>query len=461
MEKDNKRVSSGKINQLSGVLLAMVILLTITVPVLASQSDADIQKLYKGEKAFGHISELINLGPRIAGGEAEKTAAEYIASKMISYGLNVTTQEFPILYFEDKGSTLQVVNGETLNPNTLGYSPPGEYIEKYIIDCGLGYPEDIPAEALGNICLIQRGSKAPPQSTGYFWFKTQNAASAGALAAIIYNNGPGNFFGTLTFVTDIPAVAISGEEGGYLINLLETGLVKIDLKVDTLAEDRTSQNVIGTLEGIDPEQGIVYMGGHYDSVSAGPGANDDASGVGAMLEAARVLSTEGHRTKATLKFLAFGSEETGLDGSYNYVDENSEEISSKGIGMINLDMIGVGDTSLIGNIDWSNSNLTNFTRIKASNMNLTWAPFTASSNSDHTYFEAAGVPAVFINQYPDPYYHTYQDTIDKINPVNLEGNGELATASMYDWAKNPVHREKKAIHLEKVQVYHDKVLLDK
>jgi aminopeptidase YwaD len=138
-----------------------------------------------------------------------------------------------------------------------------------------------------------------------------------------------------------------------------------------------------------------------------------------------------------------------------------KKISSKGIGMINLDMIGVGDTHLIGNIGLSSSSLTNYIREKASAMNLNWQPFTAESNSDHTYFEAAGVPAVFIYQSSDPWYHTSEDTIDKINVVNLEQNGELATTSMYDWAKNPAHREKKAIHLEKVHVYHDKVYAGK
>jgi aminopeptidase YwaD len=380
---------------------------------------------------------------------AEKRAAEYIASEMVSYGLTAKIQEFPILYFEDRGSTLQVVNGPLLNPNTMSYSPPGEFTAE-IAYCGLGYPENFSVcGASGKIALIQRGQL-------FFWQKVQNAANASALAAIIYNNQPGNFFGTLTFITDIPAVSISDTEGESILKLLETGPVTVHLKVDTSSEDRTSQNVVGT-KGIDPEQGIVYIGGHYDSVSAGQGANDDASGVGAMLEAARLLSTEGHRTKATLNFIAFGSEETGLDGSFNYIDANREDVSSIGIGMINLDMIGVGDTCLIGNIGLSSSNLTNYTREKATAMNLNWEPFTAGSNSDHTYFEAADVPAVLIYQSPYPWYHTSEDTIDKIDTVKLEENGELATATMYDWAKNPERRAKKAIHLKKVYVHHDTV----
>jgi len=302
----------------------------------------------------------------------------------------------------------------------------------------------------GKIALIQRGEL-------YFSVKTQNAADAGALAAIIFNHSPGNFFGTLGSIADIPAVSISLEEGTMLLDLLAGGPVTVYLDVDTVAYESASQNVIGTLEGLQPDQGIVYIGGHYDSVSAGPGANDDASGVAATLEAARVLSTKGHRTKATLKFIAFGSEETGLDGSYWYVVENEEEVTNMGLGMINLDMIGVGDTLLLGNIGWADPDLRDYTREKAAAWGLTWGPFTAGTNSDHTYFEMVGVPVVFLHQSPDPYYHTSEDTPDKIDVTKLEENGELATAAMYDWAKNPALRAKKAAKLERVHVYKDKV----
>ena len=440
--------------QLISVLVAVGLILAILVPtVLAEYTNEDIKALYQGDKAFAQIEALVGFGPRIAGGDVEKAAAAYIAAEMESYGLDVEIQEFPMIYFEDYGSTLEVVDGPVLDPITMLYSPSGEFTAE-IVDCGLGYPEDFPAEVAGNIALIQRGEL-------YFWEKTQNAAAADALAAIIYNNEPGSLFGSLTFITDIPAVGITQDEGATLLDLLAAGPVTVYLKVETFAEPRISQNVIGTLEGLEPDQGIVYIGGHYDSVSVAVGANDDASGVAATLEAARVLGTKGHRTKATLKFIAFGSEETGLDGSYWYVVANLDEVTAKGIGMINLDMIGVGDTLLIGNIGeqtgWATSELRDFTREKAEAWGLIWEPFWAGTNSDHTYFEYFGVTSVFLHQFPDPWYHTPEDTPDKIDVTKLEENGELAAATLYDWAKNPALRAKKAVEVEKVHVYHDKV----
>jgi len=132
------------------------------------------------------------------------------------------------------------------------------------------------------------------------------------------------------------------------------------------------------------------------------------------------------------------------------------------VAMINLDMIGVGDTLLIGNIGWGGYALNDYTEAKAMAMGIdSWEPFVAGENSDHTYFEMVGCPATFLHQSPDPYYHTAEDTPDKINVNKLEENGELATAVMSDWAKNPALREKKAAKLEKVHVYHDKVLKTK
>ncbi len=417
--------------QIIAALILVSVTMTIVLHVVLTRPKAvDIQASYRGIEAHAHIAALTNFGPRVTGGPAEKAAAGYIAAQMANYGLDVDIQEFPVTYFEDLGSTLEAVGGMVLSSSTLHFSPSGEFTAE-IVACGLGYPVDFTLDVAGKIALIRRGEL-------FLWQKTQNAAAAGALATVIYNSEPGNFLATLTFTTDIPAVSVSLEDGTLLLELLAAAPVTVHLTVKTVTSDSASQNVIGTLEGTDPEQGIVYMGAHYDSVSAGLGANDDGSGVGAMLEAARVLSTEVDRPKATLKFIAFGAEETGLDGSEYYVAEHAEEVWTKGLGMINLDMIAVGDTLLIGNIGSAGSSLVDYARGKAAAMEIAWQPFTAEARSDHAAFEAVGVPAVFLHQAPDPWMHTAEDTLGKIDVVTLEMNGELATITMYDWAGAPL-----------------------
>ncbi|UCE95787.1 MAG: M20/M25/M40 family metallo-hydrolase [Candidatus Bathyarchaeota archaeon] len=394
--------------------------------VLTRPKSPDIQALYQGPEAFKHIEALTSFGPRVAGGPAEKAAADYIAGQMENYELIVEIEQFPVTYFEDLGATLEIIDGAALSPNILHFSPSGEFTAE-IVNCGLGFPEDCTPDVAGNIALIQRGELL-------FWQKTQNAAAAGAIAVVIYNSEPGNFMATLTFVTDIPAISVSLENGTLLLDLLEITSVTVHLNVETVISESTSQNIIGTLEGTDPDPSILYLGAHYDSVSVGLGANDDASGVAAMLEAARVLSTKVQQVKTTLKFIAFGAEETGLEGSENYVMKHEAEVRNKGLGMINLDMIAVGETLLIGSMGLAESSLVNYTSDKAAAMDIYWQPFAPEARGDHAPFETVGVPVVFLYQIHDPWYHTAEDTPDKIDIVTLEINGELATTVMYEWA---------------------------
>jgi aminopeptidase YwaD len=130
--------------------------------------------------------------------------------------------------------------------------------------------------------------------------------------------------------------------------------------------------------------------------------------------------------------------------------------------MINLDMIAVGDILLLGNVGLAPDDILNYTEDKADAMGLVWDPFTAGANSDHYYFEVVGCPVSFLAHSPDPWFHTPEDTPDKIQVDTLEENGGLATAVMYDWAKNPALRAKKAAKaLKKIHVYRDKVHKDK
>lgn len=92
-------------------------------------------------------------------------------------------------------------------------------------------------------------------------------------------------------------------------------------------------NVVAVKPGESRPNDIYILGAHYDSVQ-NPGADDNASGVAAILEAARVLSQ--YEFEATLVFIAFDAEEKGLYGSIHYVGEAAGENIC---GMVSLDMI--------------------------------------------------------------------------------------------------------------------------
>lgn len=100
-----------------------------------------------------------------------------------------------------------------------------------------------------------------------------------------------------------------------------------------------SSNVIAYKQGKSNKQ--IIVGAHYDSVSIGRGSDDNASGVGVLLEVAEVLKNI--PTPYSIVFIAFGAEETGLRGSSYYAENMSPEEVEKTVGMINMDSLAVGD----------------------------------------------------------------------------------------------------------------------
>ena len=104
-----------------------------------------------------------------------------------------------------------------------------------------------------------------------------------------------------------------------------------------------SSNVIAYKKGKSSKE--IIVGAHYDSVAAGKGSDDNASGVGVMLEAAEVLKHI--NTPYSIKFVAFGAEEVGLRGSNYYASQMTEEEITNTVGMINLDSLAVGDNMYV------------------------------------------------------------------------------------------------------------------
>jgi uncharacterized repeat protein (TIGR01451 family) len=189
-------------------------------------------------------------------------------------------------------------------------------------------------------------------------------------------------------------------------------------------------NVEGTLDGWGLESNTVYIVcAHYDSTSddprnAAPGADDNASGVAAVLEAARVLSQ--YRYQHTLRFVTFAGEEQGLYGSYYYVAEAYSAGTDIG-GAINLDMVAWdsnGDDVMeihAGYNDESHALGAVFLNANATyGVSLVSEYITSGStfSSDHARFWQQGYPAILvIEDFQDfnPYYHQTSDTLDKLD----------------------------------------------
>lgn len=125
------------------------------------------------------------------------------------------------------------------------------------------------------------------------------------------------------------------------------------------AEGRTVHNIEAEIRGQDLPGEIVVVGAHYDTVADSPGANDNASGVAALLVLARACAAE--RFRRTVRFVAFVNEEspffhTELMGSYRYAQRcrtNGDRVAA----MVNLETIGYyssapGTQSYVFPLNW-------------------------------------------------------------------------------------------------------------
>ncbi len=108
----------------------------------------------------------------------------------------------------------------------------------------------------------------------------------------------------------------------------------------------TQRNAVAVLQGTEANAGIIVIGAHYDSrtddlndaTAFAPGADDNGSGVAAVLEIARILSRKPQR--ATIIFVLFAAEEVGAQGSRAFVREYINPLNERNLVMINLDTIG-------------------------------------------------------------------------------------------------------------------------
>ena len=343
-------------------------------------------------------------------------AAKYIAERLKSYGYqaDIATFEFPT--FKDLGSKILVMDeGSEIVARALIYSPPAD-IKTPLVFAGLGREEDYDGlDVKGKVALLGRGRIT-------FKKKAEIAASHGAMGIIVFNNSSRPIRGaSLGKPGPIPAVIISRDEGEALKERLERGPLLIHLKVDTIQEVKRSANVVARWPGAE-EQSIV-IGAHYDSVPEGPGANDNASGISALLTIAEEIASTPLSRRTV--FVAFGAEEVGLHGSKDFVARAGLEKLKKMSAMINLDAVGVGRAIISGD-----DKLVNLAReIKGLDFKVSSPSGTSYTSSDHLPFHRAKVPTLFITSSPYREYHTPDDTI-KIIDIPLIENVARFTIEM-------------------------------
>jgi hypothetical protein len=203
-------------------------------------------------------------------------------------------------------------------------------------------------------------------------------------------------------------------------------------------------NIEATLVGVAHPESIVIACGHYDSYSSNtsqaPGADDDGTGVAAVLELARVMADA--RCRWSVKYLLFSGEEQWMKGSYHWVDSTAVPQGLAIAGVYNLDMFGY--TAHDSNLLYVTRNAASLPlAVLAESVNGWYGLGLATVNfldedcaGDNTPFWEHGYRAVFacedsewgIWNGSNPYYHTPYDTIGNLRVGQVQRTARLAAA---------------------------------
>ncbi len=205
----------------------------------------------------------------------------------------------------------------------------------------------------------------------------------------------------------------------------------------------TGSNVEATISGTGSDN-IYIICGHFDTVADGPGADDDGSGVAAVLAAAQVMKN--YEFYHTIRFVAFSGEEQGLIGSYHYVEDaynNNESIFA----VLNADMIGFAPLPSDGtqgkiyentNSEWIVAYTQAISQLYWDYVGIQLTPQGESWGSDHYSFWEFGYDAVFYHEENfNDYYHSANDTIVHMNLSYATRFTRLIVATLAEMALQP------------------------
>jgi len=217
------------------------------------------------------------------------------------------------------------------------------------------------------------------------------------------------------------------------------------------------KNVIGILPGTGSLAAqVVVLGAHYDHLGHGDhgyetssrdtaavkgiqnGADDNASGTVALIEAARSLAQRTAADRRTFVFVAFTAEELGTIGSVYYVEHPARPLESTDV-MLNFDMVGrlSGDSLTVGGTGSAEEMSAVLDRANVKyrlNLGRQADPWGAS---DHAVFYAKDIPVLHFYTQLHQDYHTSQDDWDKINMVGVADIAGFASDVAWDLATRP------------------------
>ena len=443
-----------------------------TPTAFSDQTLSDLKRVQKAvlsdDYAYQQLAHLTdNIGPRLSGSPQYDHATEYVAAEMRRLGLEVTLEKVMVPHWvrgEETGALVEfpgMARGTTqkIVLTALGDSTatPGEGITSDVVV--VDNIEELKAlgreKVAGKIVLVNLkfdrhlaemgfGLEAYGQAVRNRSECPNEASRLGAAAALIRSVGNQELriphTGETHFEKDvkpIPAAALTAEDADLMERLAKQGRIRMHLVLTPHKEaDHETVQVIGDLKGSEHPEQIVIVSGHLDSWDLGTGAIDDGAGVAAALETAKVLKQLNLKPKRTIRVIAWANEENGLMGGKTYGRDHANEMANH-YAAIEADLgaghpagfFFAGDASLA-------TLLAPLARILESSGSGVIRD-SAEAGADIIPVTVAGVPGfapIFDSRYYFNWHHTPADTLDKVDPKELNDVAAVCAVLSYGLA---------------------------
>ncbi|HMF93558.1 MAG TPA: M20/M25/M40 family metallo-hydrolase [Vicinamibacterales bacterium] len=407
-----------------------------------------------------YVRELTAIGPRLTGTPTFERAAQWAAQQLRAAGIaGVTLEPFTIADgWERDRATARIVApiDRPLDVAALGWTPstPDGGVVGDVVSIDHVTADRIasdPTRVHGRIVLLRDDETSGPADVVARRRRALDAAlrDAGALAILSPDPDGQRLLGARDRAAGatmgvLPAAQVTADDARTVRRLIERGRVRvaIELRNRVIAGPVSVSNVVGEIRGRDRPDEWVIVGAHLDSWDVGPAAQDNATGVAMVLDAARAIAALGEPPRRSIRFALWAGEEEGQLGSGAYVRAHAAELDGC-VAVLNSD---AGTGRLIGWTSPDRPDVAAAVRplLQPLQRAVGRVAFDISTRyafqSDGAAFIRAGIPMLDLNADDSRYediHHKTTDTIERVDAQQLTAGAAAVAATAYAIADAP------------------------
>ena len=372
---------------------------------------------------LGTLETLAAMGEKAAGTPAGAQAADFIADRFRAIGLtDVRFEEFTFPQWKLTSKTMTItIDGVAMTPgfDVFEASGPGTIADAEIVDAGTATTAELAGKDLtGKVALVVRDPSFHRSA------QFANVTAAGAAAMLYLSIAPKNLrqVGSVRFGWEdrgtIPAITVGADDGKLITDALAAGKsVRATIDIAVSVAPGIGKNVVGVIPGDKPE--MIVCGAHFDTWFAG--SADNGGGVAELLTVAERRKLRG-KPKYTLVFVAFDAEEIGLYGGYDFLRQHSVVGKEPILAVLNFESPSAHDADIAGLVHSNQPKLDE--ALQKAHLRQLYAIYAGLEvvaqlfggiiPTDIQGMYRGGIPTV-TTAVTNPYYHTAEDTPDKVD----------------------------------------------